>query len=150
MCNLNIMTDPIQTAQDRFAQGFSCSQAVFSAFAPRFGIEAETALKLASPFGGGVARQGDVCGAVTGALLVLGLERGSATVKEKDETYRIAEDLLKRFQERHGAILCRDLIGHDLSTPGGLQSAREQKVFTTICPILVEDAAKLVAEFVDD
>jgi len=144
------MTDPIQTARDRFAQGFSCSQAVFSAYAPRFGIDAETAMKLASPFGGGVARQGGVCGAVTGALMALGLGRGSATVDKKDETYRIAEDFVKRFQERHGTILCRELIGHDISTPDGLRSAREQKVFTTICPGLVKDAAELVVEFVDE
>jgi C_GCAxxG_C_C family probable redox protein len=143
------MTNPIQTTQDLFAQGFSCSQAVFSAYAPRFGIDLETALKLASPFGGGVARQGDVCGAVTGALLALGLRRGSATVEEKDETYRIAEDFIMRFRGRHGTILCRELIGHDLSTPGGLQSAREQKVFTTICPEVVRDAAELLVQFMD-
>jgi C_GCAxxG_C_C family probable redox protein len=141
------MTDPIQIARDRFAQGFSCSQSVFCAFAPNLGIADETALKLASPFGGGVAHQGQVCGAVTGALLALGLGRGSATVDKKDETYRLAEDFIKRFQERHGTIVCRELIGHDLSAPGGLQSAREQKVFKTICPGLVKDAAELVAEF---
>jgi C_GCAxxG_C_C family probable redox protein len=144
------MTNPIQTAQDLFTQGFSCSQAVFSAYAPRLGIDAETALKLASPFGGGVARQGDVCGAVTGALLALGLGRGSATVEEKDETYCLAEDFIQRFRECHGSILCRELIGHDLSVPGGLQSAREQKVFNTICPGLVKDAVEIVSEWMDE
>jgi C_GCAxxG_C_C family probable redox protein len=142
-----IMTDPIQTAQDRFAQGFSCSQSVFCAFAPKLGIAEETALKLSSPFGGGVAHQGQVCGAVTGALLALGLGRGSATVEEKDETYRLAEDFIKRFQERHCTIVCRELIGHDISIPDGLQSAREQNVFETVCPGLVKDAAELVSEF---
>ena len=141
------MTDAIQTAQDRFTQGFNCSQAVFSAYASQLGIDDETALKLASPFGWGVAHQGDVCGAVSGALMALGLGRGSATVDKKDQTYRLAEDLIQRFQERHGSILCRELIGHDISTPAGLHSAREDKVFNTICPGLVKDAAGLVAEF---
>jgi C_GCAxxG_C_C family probable redox protein len=71
------MTDPIQIANERFAQQYSCSQAVFSAFAPQFGISDEQAIKLASPFGGGMARQGQVCGAVSGALMAIGLARGS-------------------------------------------------------------------------
>jgi C_GCAxxG_C_C family probable redox protein len=141
------MPDPIQTAKDRFTQGFNCSQAVFSAYASQLGIADETALKLASPFGGGVAHQGDVCGAVSGALMALGLGRGSATVDKKDETYRLAEEFIRRFRECHGSILCRELIGHDISTLAGLKNAREQKVFNTICPGLVKDAAGLVAEF---
>jgi C_GCAxxG_C_C family probable redox protein len=141
------MPDPIQAAEDRFTQGFNCSQAVFSAYASQLGIADETALKLASPFGGGVAHQGDVCGAVSGGLMALGLGRGSATVDQKDETYRLAEEFIQRFQERHGSILCRELIGHDISTLAGLKNAREQKVFNTICPGLVKDAAGLVAEF---
>jgi C_GCAxxG_C_C family probable redox protein len=143
------MPDPIQTAEDYFDQGFSCSQALFSAYASRFGIDVETALKLASPFGGGIARQGEICGAVTGALLALGLARGSATIEEKEETYRIAEDYVRRFRDLHGAILCRALIGHDLSTPDGLRNAREQNVFKTVCPGLVRDAAKLAAIFLE-
>lgn len=141
------MPDPIQTALVRFAQGFNCSQSVFCAFASKLGIAEETALKLASPFGGGVAHQGDVCGAVSGALMALGLGRGSASVDQKDETYRLAEDFIQRFHERHGSILCRGLIGHDISTAAGLQSAREQKVFKTTCPGLVKDATEIVAEF---
>ena len=143
------MLDPTESAKDRFAQGFNCSQSVLSAFASKVGIAEETALKLASPFGGGVAHQGQVCGAVTGALMALGLARGSATVEEKDETYRLAEDFIQRFKERHGSILCRELIDHDISTLAGLQSAREEKVFNTICPGLVKDAAGLVAEFLE-
>ena len=143
------MQNPIQIAQDRFTQGFNCSQSVFCAFASKLGITDESALMLASPFGGGVAHQGQVCGAVTGALMALGLGRGSATVEEKDETYRLAEDFIQRFQERHGSILCRELIDHDISTLAGLQSAREEKVFNTICPGLVKDAAGLVAEFLE-
>ena len=144
------MTDSIKTAQDRFAQGFNCSQAVFSAYASELGLQDETALKLASPFGGGVARQGDVCGAVTGALMVLGLARGNASLDAKDETYKIAEAFIKRFEELHGAILCRELLGYDLSQPDELQSARDKGVFTSACPVFVKDAVELVAEFLDE
>jgi C_GCAxxG_C_C family probable redox protein len=144
------MTNSIQTAQDRFAQGYNCSQAVFSAYASQIGIDDETALKLASPFGGGVARRGNVCGAVTGALMVLGLQKGNATLENKDENYRLAEEFINRYNEQHGSILCRELIGQDLSTPEGLQNAREQKVFESVCPGLVKDAAELVADLLDE
>jgi C_GCAxxG_C_C family probable redox protein len=140
------MTDPTLIAQERFAQGFSCSQSVFCAFASKLGIAEETALKLTSPFGGGVAHQGQVCGAVTGALLALGLARGSATLAEKDETYRIAEDFIRRFEERYGTLLCRELIGYDLRVPAEYQAAREQKVFKTLCPAFVGSAVEIVAE----
>jgi C_GCAxxG_C_C family probable redox protein len=140
------MTDPTQTAQELFSQGFNCSQAVFCAFAPEFGIDEETALMLASPFGGGIAHQGQVCGAVSGALMALGLGRGSATVEQKDETYRMAEGFIQRFQERHDTLLCRELIGYDISTPEGLQSAREQGVFKMLCPTFVESAVRIATE----
>ena len=143
------MTDPIQTAQERFAQGFNCSQSVFSAFATELDIPDEIALKLASPFGGGVAHLGNVCGAVTGALMALGLHSGNATTDKKDETYRLAEEFLSRFQERHGTILCRELIGFDLSKSGELQKAREQGVFKSICPGLVKSATELTTEFLE-
>jgi C_GCAxxG_C_C family probable redox protein len=144
------MTNPTQTAHDHFAQGFNCSQSVFAAYAAQLGIDDEAALKLASPFGGGVAHQGNVCGAVTGALMVLGLARGSATVDKKDETYRMAEEFIKRFQERHGTILCRELIGYDLRIPTESQAAREQGVFKTLCPAFVESAVVIVAEQIDN
>ena len=144
------MTDPIKTAKERFDQKFNCSQAVFSAFAPKLGIQDEIALKLASPFGGGTAHQGHVCDAVTGALMVLGIQKGNATPETKDETYRLAEEYIKRFQGLHGSILCRELTGHDISKPGELEKAKEKGVFEKTCPGLVKDAAELVAEFLDN
>jgi C_GCAxxG_C_C family probable redox protein len=144
------MTDPIQIAIDRFAQGLSCSQAVFSAFATRFDLSDETALKIASPFGGGIGRQGEICGALTGALMVTGLLRGNVTPEGKEETYRIAEELVKRFKEVHGSILCRELVGYDISTAEGLQAARESKVFATICPRLVEETATILVTMLEE
>ena len=144
------MTDPLQIANDRFAQGLNCAQAVLSAFAAQFGISEETALRLASPFGGGIARQGQVCGALTGALMVLGLQRGNSAPQGKDETYRISEEFVQAFQERHGAILCRELIGFDVSTPEGLQAAREGKVFDSVCPGLVNGATEMLAEILKE
>jgi C_GCAxxG_C_C family probable redox protein len=84
------------------------------------------------------------CGALTGALMVLGLQRGNIAPDGKDETYRIAEEFVKRFREQHGSILCRELVGFDISTSEGLQAARDSKVFATVCPRLVDETAKIL------
>ena len=141
----DLTNDLIQTARDRFAQGFNCSQSVFSAFAFQLVLSNETALKLSSPFGAGMARQGQVCGALTGALMVLGLQHGNFDPEGKEQTYQIADEFIRKFKERHGTILCRELIGYDISSQAGLQAARERRVFTTICPALVKETAESLA-----
>ncbi|MGD0613288.1 MAG: C-GCAxxG-C-C family protein [Anaerolineales bacterium] len=132
-----------ETALARFDQGYNCSQSVFSAFAPQFGVPDELALKLASPFGGGMARQGHICGAVSGALMALGAGRGADLPAGKEEIYRLGQELLQSFESRHGTLLCRELIGYDLRTPDGWMQARQKGVFTTICPGLVRDAVEI-------
>jgi len=83
------MATPAEIAGSVFSQHYNCSQSVFSAFAEQLGMDQETALKLASPFGGGVARRGEICGAVSGALLALGLARGAQLPAEKEGIYRL-------------------------------------------------------------
>lgn len=144
------MTTPPETAVDTFSRSFNCAQAVFSAFAPQLGLDETTALKLASPFGGGIARRGEVCGAVSGALMALGLKRGADTPEGKEEIYRLSQEFMRRFEEKHGALLCRDLIGCDIATPAGRQDAAERKVFTTICPVLVRDAAEIAQAMLEE
>jgi C_GCAxxG_C_C family probable redox protein len=138
------MTTSSEAAVNVFSQSFNCSQAVFSAFAPQFGLDKDTALKLASPFGGGVARRGQVCGAVTGALLALGLARGADKPAGKEEIYRLSQEFMRRFEEKHHSIICRELIDCDLSTPAGYQSATEKGVFKSICPGLVGEAVEII------
>jgi C_GCAxxG_C_C family probable redox protein len=121
------MNDQTQIALTRFSQGFSCSQSVFSAFAAQFGIAEDLALKIASPFGGGVARQGEVCGAVTGALMVIALKHGTITPENKEEIYKISQEFIHRFEEKHGSIVCRKLVGFDISISEEFQKAREKK-----------------------
>jgi C_GCAxxG_C_C family probable redox protein len=138
------MATPAEIAGSVFSQNFNCSQSVFSAFATQFGLDTEIALKLASPFGGGVARRGEVCGAVTGALLALGLARGAKVPAGKEEIYRLSQEFMRLFEQKHNAVLCRYLIDCDLSTPAGYQAATEKRVFKTICPVLVQDAVEIV------
>jgi C_GCAxxG_C_C family probable redox protein len=138
------VTNPPEIAVARFRQNFNCAQSVFVAFAPQLGMDEGQALKLASPFGGGVARRGQTCGAVTGALMALGLAQGADTPAGKEDTYRMGQEFLQRFESRHATILCRELIDCDISTPEGRQQAREKGAFTTLCPLFVRDAAEIV------
>jgi C_GCAxxG_C_C family probable redox protein len=143
------MDDPVEIAVTRFSENLNCAQAVFSAFAPRFGLDDKTALRVASPFGGGVARRGELCGAVTGALLALGLKDGAEVPAEKERIYQLAGEFLRRFEEKHGSLLCRDLLGCDISTPAGHQQAADRKVFVTICPALVREAAQITESLLE-
>jgi len=138
------MNNPPEIAITHFSQNFNCAQSVFLAFAPQLGMDESQALKLASPFGGGVARRGQICGAVTGALMALGLAQGADIPDGKEDAYRLGEEFLQRFESRHVTILCRELIDCDIRTPEGLQQAREKGAFTTLCPLFVRDAAEIV------
>jgi C_GCAxxG_C_C family probable redox protein len=131
-------------AAARFSQGFACSQAVLTAFASEFGLSDEMALKIAAPFGGGMARAGKTCGAVTGGLMALGLKYGYTAPDGKDAMYRIAQEFMRIFKESHGSLACRDLIGFDITTPENRERAQQSGVFQKICPGLVRDAVEIV------
>jgi|WetSurMetagenome_2_1015567.scaffolds.fasta_scaffold53053_2 C_GCAxxG_C_C family probable redox protein len=139
-----------QRAVDRFAEGFSCSQAVLAAFAPDLGVAEPVALRLASTFGGGVARRGHLCGAVSGGLMALGLACGHADNSDtsKSATCALVGGFIERFEAEHGSLMCRTLTGHALDTPEGLEGAKASGVFKTICPGLVATAARLVADVI--
>ncbi|MCJ7610636.1 MAG: C-GCAxxG-C-C family protein, partial [Candidatus Aminicenantes bacterium] len=90
-----------------FRQGYNCSQAVLAAFAPRLGLERDKAFRLAQSFGAGLARLGETCGAVTGALMVIGLKYGKVRAKDeaaKEKTYRLVREFMDRFRSRHGSL----------------------------------------------
>jgi C_GCAxxG_C_C family probable redox protein len=144
------MTGALRLANGRFARGFNCAQAIFSAFAGQFGVSSEFAMRLAAPFGGGIAREGEVCGALSGALMVLGLQYGKNRPEAKEEIYRIARDFMEQFRGQHGSIHCRELLGHDISTPEGLQAARDGNAFSTVCPLLIDETAKALARYLKD
>ena len=102
-----------EKALEMFANGFNCSQAVLAAFAPDFGLDEKLAFMLGTQFGGG-ARNGEMCGAVSGALMVLGLKYGhyeSGNYEQKSHAYAIANEYTIRCKAQNGSIVCRDLLG---------------------------------------
>jgi C_GCAxxG_C_C family probable redox protein len=132
-----------------FRRGFSCSQAVAAAFAADHGLDEETALRLAQGFGGGIARQADWCGALTGAILVIGLKHGRVRPEDeaaRDRTYDLVRELLARFKSRHGHVTCRDLLGCDLGTAEGQKKIEELRLHQAKCETFVRDAAAILEE----
>ncbi len=138
----------IEAAVERFRAGCNCSQAILSTYGESLGVDAATALRIACGFGGGM-RLAETCGAVTGAIMVIGLRHGPVECADraaKGETYRQTAEFSGRYRARHGSVSCRNLLGCDISTPEGLRQAQEQNLFTTRCPELVREAALLLEE----
>jgi len=129
--------------------GFSCAQAVSTAFCEDFGIDMAQAARMASPFGGGMSRTGGVCGAVSGALMVIGMKHGSSQpsdLEAKNKAYEAGKSFLKKFEEKCGSISCPKLIGIDISAPEGMKTAREKGVFETICNNIVVDTIGILED----
>jgi len=139
----------VEKAVFQFKEGHSCSQSIFSTYGPKYGIDEEMALKIACPFGGGMARMGDTCGAVTGALMAIGLKYGRVDPKDeelKEETYRLVNTFVEKFKARNQTIVCRELLGYDISNPQQHDKAEEEGLFETLCPKFVQDAAEILEE----
>jgi C_GCAxxG_C_C family probable redox protein len=139
----------VDRAESLFREGFACSQAVLMAFAPGLGLEERQAALVASAFGGGMARHGWTCGALTGALMALGLHGGHTSAEDaatKDALYARVQALVARFEAQHGSTACRQLTGANMLDAAERQAASDRGVFTTLCPQLVRTAATLVGE----
>jgi C_GCAxxG_C_C family probable redox protein len=142
------MSVKVEQAVERFKSGFNCSQAVLSSYSEQFGLDCEKAFKLATGFGGGM-RMSDVCGAVTGAFMVLGLKYGNTTAEDKEakeKAYEMVVELTNRFKAQNGSVMCRDLLGCDISTPEGNKEAQDKGMFATVCPKVVRDSAEILVE----
>ncbi|WP_432664711.1 C-GCAxxG-C-C family protein [Wukongibacter baidiensis] len=131
-----------------FKSGYNCSQAVVGVFCEEFGLDKETALKISTAFGGG-CRNGEVCGAVSGALMALGLKEGhhvEGDVDTKDKAYSLTKEFINRFKEKYDTIICKELLGHDLSIEGQKEIIKEKGLFDTLCPKLVMDAVETIED----
>ena len=138
-------------AKKRFEEtDFSCSQAVFSTLAPDLGIDEENALKISSAFGGGMMRHGEVCGAVTGSLMALGLKFGSKSPGTEEKVREASQELMHLFKEKNGSLLCKELLGYHLMIPEEREAAKESGVFSKKCPLLVQNATELAMEILDE
>jgi C_GCAxxG_C_C family probable redox protein len=135
----------IEEAVQLFESGYMCSQAVFAAFSQDYGLSKEQALKIGACFGSGM-RKAEVCGACTGALMVLGLKYGES----KEKSNEVCNKFLDEFKKENGSYICRDLLDCDISTEEGVKYARDNNLFKELCPKMVESAAKITKDIVTD
>ena len=141
--------DYVEKTMEYNRRGFNCSQSVFAAFARPLGIDEATAGAIACNLGTG-CRTGGVCGAVSGALLVLGLYEGHRTPENGEErarAYELSREFIRRFEEKKGTVLCSGLLGGNPSVPEERRALKESGAFRDLCPGFVELSASLLQEY---
>lgn len=132
------MEDRIQKAVTNHKKGYNCAQAVVCSYCDLFGIDEETAFKMAEGFGAGMGGLQETCGAVTAMFMLAGMKNSAGIEKKgmtKAQTYRLVKELADEFQKKNQTILCKELLGVD-----GAPKKRS-------CPGCIEDAASLVEQY---
>ena len=143
------MNDHGQRAAQLFRAGYNCAQSVFVAYCDLTGLDEQTALRLSASFGGGMGRLREVCGGVSGALMALGMLRAPLDPTDraaKAEHYARVQELARRFRAKHGALLCRDLLGEQAGE-GFVPAERTAAYYQSRpCEGLVADAASILED----
>ena len=138
-------------AADLFSNGFSCSQAVLAAYCDVCNLDQETALRLSAGFGGG-AKSGEICGAISGALIVVGMRYGQVDAKDK-ETRQICDEkvkkLLRLFRERNGHIVCRELLRDIIPVDAGADAETKKQIKAQRCTKMVRDVMEFLEQLDD-
>ncbi len=147
------MSERVEKAKELFKSGYNCSQAVLGVFCEEFGLDMDTALKISSSFGGGMGRMREVCGTVSGMFMAVGLALASASdsAAEKGEHYKRVQELARRFKEKNGSIICRELLqGVETSTAPTPSDRTETYYKKRPCVDLVGDAVEILEEYLNE
>lgn len=144
----------VQRAVDNFMQGYGCCQSVVAAFADLYNLDDTMAKRIAAGFGGGVGRMRMMCGAVSGIVILAGLDRGQidgADRKGKSMCYKGVQELLDEFKVQNGSVVCAELLGlkgHEKARSSYVASPRTAEYYKTRpCAAKVESAARIFAEY---
>lgn len=141
-------------AYENFLSGMNCSQSVLCAFCDETGLDGESALRLALPFGGGMGRMRLTCGAVSGMIMALGLTEGVSNIpsrEEKNECYEKTRLLMQRFAEENGSVICAELLGLKKPEESSIPEERTEKYYKKRpCPELCRCAANLLEEYLKE
>ena len=133
-----------------FSQGFNCTQVVLGVFCQHLGFNKDTAMKLTTGFGSGM-KCGEMCGAVTGALMVISLKYGHGMDKDadaKEKTNKMVLEFQKRFVNENGSVICKEILGYDLSKSEELETIKEQNLFKSVCPKMVASAVNILEDLI--
>jgi C_GCAxxG_C_C family probable redox protein len=144
----------VQRAVDNFMAGYGCCQSVVAAFADLYGMDETLAKKIAAGFGGGVGRLRMMCGAVSGIVMLVGLDSGQTEGSDregKSACYKIVQDLLARSKEENGSLICAEILGlqgHEKAACSYVASPRTAEYYKTRpCAAKVESAARIFADY---
>lgn len=143
-----------ELATNYFKAGYNCSQSIVLAFKDELNLDESTLLKIASPFGGGMGRLREVCGAVTGCFIVLGLLYGydkNNDIDGKEAVYKAVQEIAETFEKENGSIICRELLGLDHKRDTPTPEKRTEAYYTNRpCPMKVGSAAKILEDYINN
>lgn len=147
------MKNRIEMAVSQFDNGFNCAQSVVTSFCEDLRIDKELALKLSCGFGSGMGRKEEVCGAVTGGIIIIGAKYGKNSQgdnEDTDITYSKTRELMDFFNKKHGTYFCRKLIkGCDLATEEGQNKFKELDIKNKVCKQCVSTVVEKLEEIVE-
>jgi len=141
------METKAEIAVNLFEKGFNCAQAVISTHCEEYGLSDDIAKKISCGFGGGMGHIGEICGAVSGGIMLIGLKYGKyieSDNESKEKTYKLVKEFTDNFKKEYGAINCTELIKYDLSKEEELLMARNSGVFKEKCPLLVKRSVEII------
>jgi len=147
------MSEKIEKAKELFKSGYNCSQAVLGVFCEELGLDFDTAMKIASSFGGGMGRMREVCGTVSGMFMAAGLAYSStdSSAENKSNQYKIVQELAKRFKDKNGSIICRELLQGVESSTSPTPSERTETYYKKRpCIELVGDSVEILEEYLKE
>jgi C_GCAxxG_C_C family probable redox protein len=151
------LDERVNRAVDNFMAGYGCCQAVVAAFADLYGVDDTLAKRLAAGFGGGVGRMRMMCGAVSGIVILVGLDCGQTEGSDregKSACYKVVQELLNRSKEENGSLICAELLGlkgYEKANTSYIASPRTAEYYKTRpCAAKVESAARIFAEYLKE
>lgn len=146
----------VNRAVDYFMQGYGCCQSVVAAFADIYGLDEKLALEIAAGFGGGVGKMRMMCGAVSGLVMLIGLEEGQtegADNEGKSHCYKIVQQLLEESKQQNGSIICAEILGlkgYEKAANSYVASERTAEYYKKRpCAAKVESAARIFADYLE-
>ena len=150
------LEDRVVRAVDNFMQGYGCCQSVVAAFSDLYGLDETMAKRIAAGFGGGVGRMRMMCGAVSGIVILTGLDCGQtegADREGKSACYKVVQELLAQSKAENGSLICAELLGLKGPVPMGnyVASERTKEYYKKRpCAAKVESAARIFARYLDE
>ena len=150
------LEERVKRAVDNFMQGYGCCQSVVAAFADLYGLDDQMAKRIGAGFGGGVGRMRMMCGAVSGIVVLVGLDCGQTEGNDregKSACYKVAQDLLEKSKEQNGSLICAEILGlkgHEKAQSSYVASERTAEYYKSRpCAAKVESAARIFAEYLE-